>query len=123
MTGLLSGRWIGVYRYPGGDANPVEEFTDTPLSITLEDNEGAVIGSCEEPDLPPPMGGTDLVHCRIEGEHSRGRIRFTKTPLNHPTLRPVVYEGEISRDGRRITGRWDLPDTWSGTFDLLRQDP
>ena len=122
MTGLLSGRWIGVYRYPEGDANPVAEFVDTPLSITLEDNDGAVGGSSEEPDAPPPVGGAGMIVCRIEGEHRLGRIRFTKTPLNHPTLRPVLYEGEISRDGRRISGHWNLPDTWSGTFDLVRQD-
>lgn len=34
----------------------------------------------------------------------------------------VAYEGIVTNDGDEITGRWDIPGEWSGTFIMTRDD-
>lgn len=107
----LSGEWRGIFNYPGA-AGPPTEFT-----ATFHDAGGLLTGETVEPGL---RGGT--VAARLDGRRTDSTVTFAKLYEDTPDgdYDTVAYEGEVAPDGLEITGRWTIPNVWSGTFIMVR---
>jgi hypothetical protein len=107
----VSGRWAGVYTEAG---------RETRFELDLQRGEGgAFTGSVSEQDI---YGiGAGQFTAEISGEvMANGVVRFTKTyPAGSMTMRPVIYEGRLSNDGRTIAGSWDT-GALHGPFQMER---
>lgn len=106
----LTGTWQGVYFASG---------VVTPFNAFLVDDNGVVTGSMTEPN---GFGDetTAFLLSDLAGTVRNGRVTFEKTyngvgGVTH-TLR---YQGQVSRDGRRITGTWTLEGA-SDRFEMVR---
>lgn len=109
----LSGRWTGVFNYP-------TELPATAFSAELRDDGGALSGSIEEPDLF--HAGQPSIGALIEGRRDGAAVRFVKFYAASDTgYDSVDYQGLVIADGDEITGRWDIPGAWSGTFLMVRE--
>lgn len=107
----VSGRWSGVYTEAG---------RETRFELNLQrGNGGAFTGSVSEQDIYGIAGGGFTAE--ISGEvMANGVVRFTKTyPTGNITMRPVIYEGRLSNDGRTIAGSWDT-GALHGPFQMER---
>jgi hypothetical protein len=110
----LSGTWIGTYTYPPRRGQP------TFFAARLQEHAGALIGSTEEPDV---FGGNRSFSASLAGTVADGAVAFTKVyeaVSGSRFSQPVRYEGAISADGCRISGRWLLPGL-SGGFEMRRR--
>ena len=108
----MSGRWTGVYTEAG---------RDTRFELVLEHGAGGVItGRVTEQDIYGISGGG--LRAEISGEAlPGGAVRFTKTyPAGSAAMRPVIYEGRLSADGRTLAGSWDT-GALHGPFHMTRQ--
>jgi hypothetical protein len=107
----VSGRWSGVYSEAG---------RETRFELDLQRGaDGAFTGSVSEQDIYGIGGGR--FSAEVSGEVSaNGVVRFTKTyPAGGPVMRPVIYQGRISNDGRVIAGSWDT-GALHGPFQMER---
>jgi hypothetical protein len=107
----VSGRWSGVYTEAG---------RETRFQLELQRGDGgAFTGSVSEQDIYGIGGGGFTA--QVTGEvMANGVVRFTKTyPAGGPVMRPVIYEGRLSNDGRIIAGSWDT-GTLHGPFQMER---
>lgn len=107
----VSGRWSGVYTEAG---------RETRFELQLQRGDGAAFsGSVSEQDIYGIGGGGFTA--QISGEvMANGVVRFTKTyPAGNIAMRPVIYEGRLSNDGRIIAGSWDT-GTLHGPFQMER---
>ncbi|HYD73857.1 MAG TPA: toll/interleukin-1 receptor domain-containing protein [Candidatus Binatia bacterium] len=108
-TADITGRWGGVYTEAG---------RETRFELHLQRGEdGAFSGSVSEQDIYGISGGGFTAE--ISGEVlADGVVRFTKTyPAGSIAMRPVIYEGRLSADGRTIAGSWDT-GTLHGPFQM-----
>lgn len=108
----LSGDWRGIFNYPGA-AGPPTEFT-----ATLHDAGGFLTGETAEPSL---YGGT--LAARLDGRRNGSAVLFNKLyeESREGDYDSVAYEGEVDDEGLEITGRWTIPNIWSGTFIMVRE--
>lgn len=109
----VTGVWSGVYTEAG---------RETRFELTLQQTTGGVFsGAVSEQDIYGIGGGGGFT-AEVSGEALPGGVvRFTKTyPAGGPAMRPVVYEGRISDDGRSIAGSWDT-GALHGPFHMERQ--
>lgn len=61
------------------------------------------------------------MHGMIEGERTGDVVRFVKTYDDPGRLTtPVQYSGEVNADGTEISGSWEIPGHWSGSFLMMR---
>lgn len=100
----VAGDWTGVFDYGEGFDDAV------PFTAMLFDVAGAVWGSMDEPNSFAPEAGKVLT-ASLSGSRSAREVLFTKT-YDGPPLGgefPVTYAGLLSRDNRRIEGRWTIP--------------
>ena len=107
----ISGRWSGVYTEAG---------RETRFELQLQRGDGAAfVGSLSEQDIYGIGGGSFAAE--ISGEvMPNGVVRFTKTyPAGAIPMRPVIYEGRLSDDGRTIAGSWDT-GALHGPFQMER---
>lgn len=110
-TSDVSGRWSGVYTEAG---------RETRFELQLQRGDGAAFtGRVSEQDIYGIGGGGFTAE--ISGEvMANGVVRFTKTyPAGNMTMRPVIYEGRLSNDGRTIAGSWDT-GALHGPFQMER---
>jgi hypothetical protein len=107
----MSGRWAGVYTEAGRE-------TRFELDLRASGN-GAFTGNVSEQDIYGIGGGG--FSAEVSGEIlPSGAVRFTKTyPAGGPAMRPVIYEGRLSDDGRTLAGSWDT-GTLHGPFQMQR---
>ena len=111
----LTGRWQGMFNYPKGAET-------TAFSAELIDTAGLLSGRIAEPDLfSRSMASIEAV---IDGQRKGSAVRFTKF-YDDPTgnYDAVLYTGTLDGTGGEITGRWDIPGAWSGTFIMVRDMP
>lgn len=110
-TADVSGRWSGVYTEAG---------RETRFELELRRGDGsAFTGSVSEQDIYGIGGGGFTAEIRGE-VMANGVVRFTKTyPAGAIPMRPVIYEGRLSDDGRTIAGSWDT-GTLHGPFQMER---
>jgi hypothetical protein len=110
----ISGDWTGIFNYPRDQA-PVT------FTASLQENGGWITGSVEETSArelgpPRPLGAS------IQGRRVGAAVTWLKLyDEASPVHDAVSYEGEVSPDGEEIGGRWSIPDSWSGTFLMVRQ--
>jgi hypothetical protein len=112
----LTGAWSGAYRYPRGPRR------ETVFNAQIEEVGGAFTGAVQEPNLLRPELGP-IVTSDIEGVRVAQAVSFTKFyngsgGMNHA----VRYEGSANAALTRIEGRWTVPNSWSGTFFMSRDD-
>jgi hypothetical protein len=106
----LSGQWQGAFFASGAV---------TPFNATIVDENGRIIGSISEFNGFGDPGVAFLLS-DIAGNVRGNRVTFEKTYNGvGGQTHTVVYSGTISRDGRRITGTWNL-DGASDRFEMVR---
>lgn len=112
----LSGDWAGIFSYP--DTLPATAF-----AARLADAAGVISGVIEEPDIF--AAATPAIGAMVDGRREGASVRFVKF-YDDAAAGPdsgydiVHYEGVIADGGDEITGRWDIPGAWSGTFIMTR---
>ena len=74
----------------------------------------------EESDAGEDCGATlvALVEGCRDGDHVHFAKRYDTLARAHYA---ALYQGQVSGDGEAITGRWTIPDAWSGTFLMVRR--
>ena len=110
----VSGSWDGIFNYPRG-------VPSNAFRAELVEHAGAISGETHErSDAHHDRGAT--VVALLDGRRSGTDISFTKryddlVRAGHP----VSYTGALSSEGDEITGTWNIPGEWSGTFIMVRQ--
>jgi hypothetical protein len=110
----LSGGWDGIYNYPRG-------HRPNAFAATMRDSHGLLAGEISEPSQEPHDRGA-ILHALLEGSREGSTVRFVKT-YDDPSRAhyAIFYGGTVNGEGTEITGRWDIPGVWSGTFIMVRQ--
>lgn len=111
----LSGHWHGIYNYPERSGIP----SAVAFTADLTDSTGRLGGTITEDDII--TDGRTLV-AGIDGQHIGTSVEFTKfyEDADPESYDAVAYRGTVSPDGAEISGRWDIPGAWSGTFIMTR---
>ena len=115
MSRDLTGKWSGIFNYP--HTNP-----PTAFEADIADLGGSIVGTIHEPDLHSVPPGA-LIAAAIDGHRDGASVRFSKFYDDRGTEGygdMVVYAGVLSADGCEISGRWDIPGVWSGSFLMIR---
>jgi hypothetical protein len=109
----LSGRWDGIFNYPGGHGS------NTFVAV-LRDSGGLLTGETSEPSDEWSDHDTTLI-AWLEGRHDGASVTFVKA-YDDPNRADytVSYRGSVSPDGNEINGIWDIPGIWSGIFIMIR---
>ena len=108
----LSGGWHGIFSYPNGRMPP------TAFTVVLRDHAGILAGDTTEPGQTLGARGQTL-HGLLVGRHIGDSVTFTKTYDNYHTA-PIHYSGSVNGEATEISGSWDIPGVWSGTFIMVR---
>lgn len=111
----LSGRWQGIYNYPPESGVRAA----VAFAADLIETSGRLGGTIAEHDA---IGDGRALAAAIDGQRSGTSVEFTKfyedaDPENYDA---VAYRGTVSPDGNEISGRWDIPGAWSGSFIMTR---
>jgi hypothetical protein len=105
----LSGHWTGMFNYPG-------PFPPVGFEAELRDLGGSIAGTVSEPDADH-----GILQAIVEGSRQGSAVTFTKMYDDSERMpEPVFYSGTIQPDGYEISGRWEIPGHWSGTFLMVR---
>jgi hypothetical protein len=112
----LQGLWNGIFTYPR--SLPPNQF-----DAELRDHGGVLTGETFEHGNNGRSKGQPL-HAMIEGQRHGFDVSFVKRydEFRRATT-PVFYSGSVSADGSEISGTWDIPGQWSGTFLMIRAKP
>jgi hypothetical protein len=109
----LSGRWTGMFNYPG-------PFPPVCFEAELRDDGGSISGMISEPD-EGHHGGAGTLHSIVDGSREGSAVSFTKIYEDEERMpEPVFYNGTVQPDGNEISGRWEISGHWSGTFLMVR---
>jgi hypothetical protein len=109
----LSGSWHGLFNYPRG-------MPPTSFEAELREVGGTITGETREAS-DSAEDEAAILHAYVEGHRSGLQVDFIKRyDLMRRAGKPVSYSGTLSPDGDEITGRWNLPGDWSGTFLMVR---
>ena len=102
-----------MFNYPG-------PFPPVPFEAELQEIGGCFTGTVSEPDDDDPNGGGTL-HALVEGQRQGSAVTFAKIYEDAERRpEPVFYSGTVQPDGNEISGRWEIPGHWSGTFMMVR---
>ncbi|KQN39242.1 hypothetical protein ASG37_06530 [Sphingomonas sp. Leaf407] len=113
MSHDLTGKWSGIFNYP-------HTHPPTAFEADLADLGGSIVGTVHEPDLFSVPPGA-LIAAAIDGHCEGAKVAFSKFyDESEGYADMVVYAGALSDDGCEISGRWDIPGVWSGTFLMIR---
>ena len=109
----VSGRWTGVFNYPG-------PFPPVAFEAELRELGGSITGTVVEPD-DNPYGTGGTLEALVDGSRHGSAVTFTKMYNDAERMpEPVFYSGTIQPDGNEISGRWEIAGHWSGTFLMVR---
>lgn len=112
----LTGLWTGIFSYPR--ALPPNQF-----DAELRDQAGVLTGETFEYGKNGRSKGKPLP-AMIEGSRHGFDVSFVKRYDEfRRAATPVFYSGRVSGDGLEISGTWDIPGQWSGTFLMIRARP
>ena len=109
----LTGVWHGRYSYP---------YAQDPVSFvaTLLDAAGFISGRMHELCGYGPSA-RNTIFAAIDGTRLNAIVTFTKTYENVPLYEtPAHYSGTLNSDASEISGTWNVPGHWSGTFLMIR---
>ena len=114
----VGGGWLGEYRYTKNQGNPVR------WEGTFRERGGEFNGQILDDNY---MG-----EAIVQGVQVALTVRFTKTYIEVPrgyVSAPIEYEGQMSADGKKMSGTWTLQiaprrtrrsHTMQGTWDANR---
>ena len=109
----LSGDWIGIYNYPALHA-PVR------FQAVIRDADGWISGTTSEEDEVIRPGV--ILTATIDGKREAGTVTFAKVYDNAELVPDIIhYSGRIEPGGDEISGEWEIPGIWSGTFLMMRE--
>lgn len=109
----LSGAWTGIYNYPSS-------LPPNAFEAVLRESAGSIMGTMAERDDDPHGVATPL-HSVVEGRRAGSLVTFAKMYEDADRMPDAVfYSGTIEPDANEISGRWDIPGHWSGTFLMVR---
>ena len=109
----LGGRWTGAYNYPG-------PFPPVGFEAELRDDGGSITGTISEP-AEDSLGISGTLLSIVDGSREGAAVSFTKMYADEERMpEPVFYSGTVQPDGNEISGRWEIPGHWSGTFLMVR---
>lgn len=109
----LSGRWTGIFNYP-------TDFPPNGFEADLREVGGSISGTVSEQD-DDPSGAGGTLHSIVEGRRDGSAVTFAKMYDDIDRMPDAVfYSGSIQPDGNEISGRWEIPGEWSGTFLMIR---
>jgi hypothetical protein len=112
----LSGTWRGIFNYPR--LLPPNQF-----EAELRDYLGVLTGETFERGNGFRNKGRPL-HAMLEGQRQGYVVTFIKRYDEFKRVStPVHYAGAVSGDGAEISGTWEIPGQWSGTFLMIRAEP
>jgi hypothetical protein len=109
----LSGDWIGIYNYPALHG-PVR------FQAMISDADGWLSGTTSEEDAAIRPGAN--LTATIEGRREGMTVTFVKI-YDDLSVNPDIirYSGTIQPGGDEISGEWEMPGIWSGTFLMMRE--
>jgi len=111
----LTGSWSGAYRYPRGGNEQV-------FNAQIEEIAATFTGAIQEPNTFGEAT-TSVLTSDIDGTRSGASVSFLKfydgSGAQHHAVR---YEGTVNGALTRIDGTWSIPNVWSGTFFMTRDD-
>jgi len=109
----LSGRWTGVYNYPG-------PLPPVGFEAELHHDGGAISGTMFEED-ESLQGSAGILLSIVDGSLDGRAVSFTKIYEDEDRMpEPVFYTGTVQPDGNEISGQWEIAGQWSGTFLMVR---
>jgi hypothetical protein len=112
----LSGIWKGIFNYPR--LLPPNHF-----EAELRDQLGVLTGETFERGNGFRNKGQPLP-AMLEGQRHGFSVTFVKRYDEFKRVStPVHYTGTVRGDGNEISGTWEIPGQWSGTFLMIRAKP
>ena len=111
----VTGSWEGIFNYPR--SMPANGFR-----CDLREHGGRITGETQErSDGDADQGDTILA--LLDGTRDGHAVHLSKC-YDEPSRAHyvVTYDGTLAADGNEITGRWDIPGVWSGTFIMVRAE-
>lgn len=108
-----TGRWKGEYQYD--DGRPAAEIE---VSLRVADRD--LRGEMSEPNTFGSHGVARLQSSIVGEVFASGQVVFMKTYESGGETHSVLYTGALSKDARRIEGRWRLENA-SGPFWLAKE--
>lgn len=108
----LSGDWIGIYNYP-------HSWPPTQFQAVLNDAGGRITGETREQDHAFTAGAT--LRALIDGRREGAAVTFVKVYEDEEFNSDFVrYDGTVQPGGDEISGRWEVPGVWAGSFIMTR---
>lgn len=90
------------------------------FTASLVETLGRIGGATEEP-CPRGGGPAGVLRATLAGRRDGSAVQFVKrydgAVRGYAT---VLYAGTLSGDGSEIEGSWTVPQSWSGTFLMIR---
>ncbi|MEO9469970.1 hypothetical protein [Parasphingorhabdus sp.] len=104
----MTGQWLGVFGYPG-------DLAETAFQARISEAGSRISGETSETER-----GRFLT-ARLNGVRSGSSVTFLKLyDVSSEEYDDISYEGELSGDGRQLSGKWIIHDSWSGDFVMTR---
>jgi hypothetical protein len=108
----LSGAWSGIYSYPS-------RFPPNSFEAVLRDAGGSLTGTTTERD--GVFDGNRTLHAVIDGQREGASVRFLKMyDMGGEDYDVVRYTGIVTEGGDEISGTWEVPGRWQGSFLMVR---
>jgi hypothetical protein len=109
----LTGTWHGLYSYPS-NKKPVS------FIAMVSELDGMFDGTTEETGSAGDATGQRLT-ASVQGRRTGRSLTMLKIYHGaHALYDSVQYAGELNEDGSEISGTWRVPESWSGTFLMIR---
>lgn len=109
----LSGDWLGSYSYP-------HSYPPVRFQALLHDAGGAISGETVEVDEIFAPGTT--LRALVDGRRDGAAVTFAKVYENEEFNSEIVrYQGTVAPGGDEISGTWEVPGIWAGSFLMVRE--
>lgn len=112
----VSGVWKGILYYP-------RLLPPLPFDAELREYSGKISGETIEIGDMGPGTGRQLI-ALLEGMRINSHVCFSKRYDHLGRSDYVVnYDGWLNEDASELAGVWSIPDSWSGSFLMMRGRP
>ncbi len=113
MSHGITGNWRGHYTY---SSSPDEGSSFDAIFV---EHKGSLKGNIHDDNM--------LGEASLNGTFAYPEVRFKKVYYT-PGLHPIMYDGQMSSDGKTITGKWSIfidggDRRLHGTWMAYRTDP
>jgi hypothetical protein len=108
----LSGVWRGQFSYP-------RKLPPVAFLATLEERDSWLVGATEEIASFGDRRGVTIT-ASLQGRRTGTSVTWLKLYDHPPHFHAIHYVGVVSGDANEISGRWQVPGSWSGAFLMVR---